>query len=197
MVHPGSALMTGMFSCILCMFCLPKEHPHMFFFLGSRMFVIYYKSKYSSDMFYDLKFSEMVHTGSALMTGMFSHILCMFCLPKEHLHMFFPYQNPSAKAAFYQNIPNVIILIFLLQILCYSYSKLLGDVGIYFRLFQKISASIRGVEMMDAQVMFRMTIFSSGLLSNKQPSTTVGHIDANSCPHVPRASKGTVFILHT
>ena len=42
-------LMTGMFFYMLC---LPKEHPHMFF-LGSRMFVIYYKSKYSSDMFYD------------------------------------------------------------------------------------------------------------------------------------------------
>ena len=120
---------------------------------------------------------------------MFSYILYMFCLPKEHPHMFFPYQNPSAKGAFYQNIPIVIILIFLLQILCYIYSKLPGDVGIYLRLFQKISTSIRGAEMMDAQVMFWMTIFSSGLLRNKQPSTTVSHIDANSCPHVPRASK--------
>ena len=44
-VHPRSVLMTGMFSC---MFCLPKEHP-----LGYKMFVIYYKSKYSADMFSD------------------------------------------------------------------------------------------------------------------------------------------------
>ena len=33
-----------------------------------------YNSKYSSDMFYDSKFSEMVHSGPALMTN-------MFCLP--------------------------------------------------------------------------------------------------------------------
>ena len=104
----------------------------------------------------------MVDPGSALMTGMFSCILSMFYLPKEHPHMFFPYENPSAKAVFHQNIPIVIILIFLLQILCYGYSELPGDVQIYFRLFQIISASIRDVEMMDAQVMFRMTIFSSG-----------------------------------
>ena len=50
------------------------------------MFVIYYKSKYSSDVFCDQKFSEMVYPGSVLMTGMFS---CMFCLPKEHPDMFF------------------------------------------------------------------------------------------------------------
>ena len=88
----------------------------------------------------------MVHPGSALMTGMFSCILCMFCLSKEHPHMFFPYQNPSEKAAFHQNIPIVIILISLPQILCYSYSELPHDVEIYFRFFQKKSASIRGVE---------------------------------------------------
>ena len=97
-------------------------------------------------MFYDWKFLEMVHPGSAFMTSMFSCILCMFCLSKEHPHMFFPYQNPSAKAAFHQNIPIVIILIFLLQILCYSYSELPGDVEIYFRFFQKISTSIRRAE---------------------------------------------------
>jgi len=39
--------------------------------------------------------------------------------------------------------------------------------------------------MMDAQVMFRMMIFSSKLLGNKQPSTMVSHIDANSCPMCP------------
>ena len=80
------------------------------------------------------------------MTGMVSCILCMFSLSKEHPHMFFPYHNPSAKAAFHQNISIVIILIFLLQILCYSYSELPDDVEIYFRFFQKNSASIRGVE---------------------------------------------------
>ena len=84
------------------------------------MFVIYYESKYSSDMFYDLKLSEMIHPGQVLMTGMFSCILCMF----------FPCQNPSEKAAFYQNTPIVIILLF--QILCYSYSELPSDVEIYF-----------------------------------------------------------------
>ena len=91
----------------------------------------------------------------------------------------FPFQNPSSKAAFHQNIPTVIILIFLLQILCYSYSDLPGDVEIYFRLFQKISTSIRGVEMMDAQVMFRMMIFSSGLQANKQPSIKIVSDTAN------------------
>ena len=85
----------------------------------------------------------MVYPGSVLMTGMF---FCMFCLPKEHPHMFFPYQNPSAKSAFHQNISVVIILIFLLQILCYSYSELPGDVEIYFQFFENISTSIRDVE---------------------------------------------------
>ena len=66
------------------MFCFPKET-----ILGFRMFVIYYNSKYSSNMFYDWNFLEMVHPGSALMTDMFSYILCMFCLPKEHPNMFF------------------------------------------------------------------------------------------------------------
>ena len=76
-------------------------------------------------MFYDSKFSEMVHSGSALMTN-------MFCWPIQHPHMFFPYQNPSAKAAFHQNILIVIILIFLLQILCYSYPELPDNVETYF-----------------------------------------------------------------
>ena len=31
MAHPGSTLMIGMFSCILCVFCLSKVLPHMFF----------------------------------------------------------------------------------------------------------------------------------------------------------------------
>ena len=88
----------------------------------------------------------MVHSGSALMTGMFSCIMYMLFLSKEQPHMSFPYPNPSAKAAFHQNIPIVIILIFLLQILCYSCSELPGDVEIYFRFFQKNSTSIRGVE---------------------------------------------------
>ena len=70
----------------------------------------------------------------------------MFCLLNQHPYMFFPYQNPSAKAAFHQNIPIVIILIFLLQILCYSYSELPCNVEIYFRFFRKISAPIGGVE---------------------------------------------------
>jgi hypothetical protein len=60
--------------------------------------------------------------------------------------MFFPYQNPSAKAAFHQNDPIVVILIFLLQIMCYSYSELPGNIEIYFRCFQKNSTSMRGVE---------------------------------------------------
>ena len=41
-------------------------------------------------MFYDLKFSEMVHPGSTLMTGMFPVFCGLTCLPKEHPHMFFP-----------------------------------------------------------------------------------------------------------
>ena len=128
----------------VCFVCL--KSIQICFFLGSRMFVICYKSKYSSVMFYEWRFLEMVHPGSALMTGMFSRILCMLFLSKEQPHMFFPYQNPSAKAAFHQNIPIVIILIFLFQILCYIYSELPGDVEIYFRFFKKNSTSIRGVE---------------------------------------------------
>ena len=96
------------------------------------MFVIYHKSKYSSVMFYDLKLSEMVHPGQVLMTGIFSCILCMFFLPEEHSHIFFPCQNPSERAAIHWNTPIVIILIFLLQTLCYSYSELPSDVEIYF-----------------------------------------------------------------
>jgi hypothetical protein len=83
---------------------------------------------------------EMVHPGSALMTGMFFCILCIFFLPKEHPHMFFPCQNPFEKAAFHQNIPIVIIVIFLHQILSYSHSELQSDVEIYFGFFEKISA---------------------------------------------------------
>jgi len=76
------------------------------------------------------------------------YFLCsMYChLPKEHPHMFFLHQSPSPKAAFHQNISIVIILIFLFQILCYSYSELPGNVEIYFRFFQKNSPSIRGAE---------------------------------------------------
>jgi len=66
-----------------------QKSIHICFLLGPRIFVIYYKSKYSLDMFYDWKSSEMVHPRSALMTGMFFCILYMFYLPKEHLHMFF------------------------------------------------------------------------------------------------------------
>ena len=110
------------------------------------MFGVYYKSKYSPAVLNDQKFLEIVHPGSVLMTGMFSCILCMLFLSKEQPHMFFPYQNPSAKAAFHQNIPIVMILIFLFQILCYIYSELPGDVEIYFRFFKKNSTSIRGVE---------------------------------------------------
>ena len=126
-------------------FLLPKGHSNMFF-LDIQNVCDLNKSKYSSNMLYDWKFSEMVHPRSALMIGMFSCILCIFYLPNQHPHMFFPYQNASAKAAFHQNILIVIILIFLLQILCYSYWELPGNVQIYFRFFQKISASIRGVE---------------------------------------------------
>ena len=158
MVHPGSALMTGMFFCILCMFlfclksiqicfflgsrmfvicykckyssdmfydwkisewyildqhqwlvCFPVFCVYIFFclksiqicfVLGSRVFVICYKSKYSSDMFYDWNFSEVVHPGSALRTGMFFCILCMFCLSKEHPHMFFHIKIPLQKLQF-------------------------------------------------------------------------------------------------
>ena len=80
------------------------------------------------------------------MTGMFFCILCMFYLSDEHPHMFFPCQNPSEKVAFHRNIPIVIILISLGQVLCYSYSELPGDVEIYFRFFQKNSTPIRDVE---------------------------------------------------
>jgi hypothetical protein len=66
-------------------------------------------------------------------------VFCLyFSCPKSIQICFFhnkPYQNPSAKAVFNQNIPIVIILIFLLQILCYSYSELPGNVQIYFRFF--------------------------------------------------------------
>ena len=88
----------------------------------------------------------MVHPVSALMTGISSCILYMFFLSKEHPHIFFLCQNSPAKAAFHQNIPIVIILISLLQILCYSYSELPDDIEIYFRFFQKKSTSIRGLE---------------------------------------------------
>ena len=44
--------MTDMFSYILCMFCLPKEHPNMFF-LGIQNVCHLLQSKYSSDMFYN------------------------------------------------------------------------------------------------------------------------------------------------
>jgi hypothetical protein len=47
------------------------------------MFVIYYKSKYSSDMFYNLKFSEMVHSGSDMMAGMLSVFCVCFACPKR------------------------------------------------------------------------------------------------------------------
>ena len=157
--------MTGMFSCILCMFVCLKCF-HICFFLGSRMFVIYHKSEYSSVMFYNLKLWEIVHPGQVLMTG-------MFFLLEEHSHMFFPCQNPSERAAIHQNTPIVIILIFLLQTLCYSCSELPSDVEIYFWFFQKISTSIRDVEMMDAQVMFWMTFCSWRLPGNKQLSIKV------------------------
>jgi hypothetical protein len=73
MVHSGLSLMTSMFSCVLCMF-LSEIHA----IFRSRLFVIYSKSKYSSDMFYDWKFPEMVHPGLLWMTDMFSCVLCMF-----------------------------------------------------------------------------------------------------------------------
>ena len=89
MIHPWSALVIVCFPvfCVCFFFCL--KSIQICFFLGSRMFVICYKSKYSSDMFYDWKFSEMVHPKWGLITDMFSCILCMFCLPKEHPNMFF------------------------------------------------------------------------------------------------------------
>ena len=90
MVHPGSALWLVCFLVFcVCFVCL--KSIQICFFLRSRMSVIYYRSKYSSDMLYDWKFSEMVHPGTALMTGMFSCILCMFFFSKEHPDMFFPY----------------------------------------------------------------------------------------------------------
>ena len=131
MVHPASALMTDMFSCILFMFFFSKEHPDMF--------LIDYKYKYNSDMFYDWNFLETVYSGSVMMACIFSVFCACFA-------MFFPYQNPPVKAAFHQNIPLVIILIFLLQILRYKYSEPPSNVKIYFWFFQKISASIRGAE---------------------------------------------------
>ena len=84
---PGSALMTGMFSCILCFVCL--KSIHICFFLGSRTFVIYPKSKYSSVMFYDLKLSEMVHPEQVLMTGIFSvFCVCFSCQKTIHIGFF-------------------------------------------------------------------------------------------------------------
>ena len=88
MVHPGSTFMTGMFSCILCVFVCLKS-IHICFSLGSRMFVIYHKSKYSSVMFYDLKLSEMVHPGQVLMTGMFPvFCICFSCQKSIHICFF-------------------------------------------------------------------------------------------------------------
>ena len=84
MVHTRSGLMTGMFSCILWMFFFCLKSIQICFFLGSRMFVICYKSKYSSAMFYNWKFSEIVHPGSGLMTGMSFCVLCMFFLGIQH-----------------------------------------------------------------------------------------------------------------
>ena len=140
MLHPGPALMTGMFSCILSMFYFLKEHPDMFFwvpeylwlitdlniswicfmidnsqkwhtvdqlvcfpvfcvcfvfsksiqiwfFLGSWMFVI--KSKYSSFMFYDWKFSQTAHSGSVMMACIFPvFCVCFACLKSIHICVF-------------------------------------------------------------------------------------------------------------
>ena len=76
--------------CFVCSYSI-----HICFFLGSRMFIICYKSNYSSGMFYDWKFSEMVHPGSALMTGMFSHILCMFFLGSRMFVIYYKAKNTS------------------------------------------------------------------------------------------------------
>ena len=100
-------------------------------------------------------------------------VFCACFVCTKSIHMFFSHQNPSAKAAFHQNTPIVIFLISLLQILCYSYSELPGDVEIYFRFFKKNSTSIRGVEddgcishVLDDLLFFRAW-------GNKQPSTKV------------------------
>jgi hypothetical protein len=105
MVHPGWAFMTVMFSYILCIFCVPEEHPNMFL-LGFRMFVIYEKSKYSSDLFYDWKILEMIHPKTALVNGMFSCIPCTFFLQKEHPHMFFSCHNVALAGTKTWNIEN-------------------------------------------------------------------------------------------
>ena len=81
---------------VFCVYFVCLKSIHICFFLGFRMFVIYYKSKYSSDMFYDWKFSEVVHCGSAIMTGIsfvqrpstyvfsLSKSFCKSCIPPEY-----------------------------------------------------------------------------------------------------------------
>jgi len=91
------------------------------------------------------------------MTGMFFCILCMFCLSKEHPHMFFPYQNSSVKAVFHQNIPIVIILIFSFKS-CVTATQSYQVMYKYISDFKKKNLPQSEVwKMMDAQVMFQMT----------------------------------------
>ena len=59
----------------------------IWFFLGSRMFVI--KSKYSSFMFYDWKFSQKAHSGSVMMACIFPvFCVCFACLNSIHICVF-------------------------------------------------------------------------------------------------------------
>ena len=97
-------------------------------------------------MFYDWKFLEMVESWISIddwYVFLYSVYVLFVQRPSTYV---FPYQNPSEKATFHQNIPIVIILISLLQILCYSYSELPYDIEIYFWFSQTKTTSIRGVE---------------------------------------------------
>ena len=71
----------------VCFVCL--KTIHIYCFLVSRMFVIYYKSKYSSGMFYDWNFPEKVHSGSVMMAFIFSVLcVCFFSLKSIHICLF-------------------------------------------------------------------------------------------------------------
>ena len=115
MVHPGSALMTGMFSCILSMFCLSKEHPHMFFFI--------------------------------------SKSFCKSCISPEYSNSHNSHFSPS----------NLVLLLLRATRWCKN----------IFLIFSKKIHLNQRCGRLDAQVMFWMTFCCLGLLGNKQPSTKV------------------------
>ena len=74
---------------ILCVCFVCLKSIHICCFLVSRMFVIYYKSRYSSGMFYDWKFPEKVQSGSVMMACIFSVLcVCFACLKSIQICFF-------------------------------------------------------------------------------------------------------------